>query len=43
MMRKGLISSDTIMSHWFPLSEGHKAFELMDGYHDGVVKPVVEL
>lgn len=43
MMRRGLISSDTIMTHWFSLADGHKAFELMESREDGVIKPVVEL
>ncbi len=43
MMKRGLIRSDSIMTHSMPLSEGHKAFEMMANYADGVIKPVVEL
>ena len=43
MMKRGLICSDSIMTHSMPLSQGHKAFEMMAEYADGVIKPVVEL
>lgn len=43
LMKRGLIRSDSIMTHSMPMSEGHKAFEMMAEYADGVIKPVVEL
>lgn len=43
LMKRGLIGSDTIMTHFVPLSDAHKAFEMMADCSDGVIKPVVEL
>ena len=42
MLERGVIRSDDIMSHRFPLERGQEAFEMMAGYRDGVIKPLIE-
>jgi L-iditol 2-dehydrogenase len=43
LMKRGLIRSDAIHSHFFPLHQGHKAFETMAEYSGNIIKPVIEL
>ena len=43
LIRRDQLKSEMFLSHFFPLSEGNKAFELLDVYGDGVIKPVIEL
>ena len=42
LLERGLIRSEDIMSHRFPLERGQEAFELFAGYRDGVIKPLIE-
>ena len=42
LLERGLIRSDDIMSHRFPLERGQEAFETMAAYSDGVIKPLIE-
>ncbi len=42
MLERGLIRSDAIISHRFPIERGQEAFEMMAAYRDGVIKPLIE-
>lgn len=42
MLNQGVIDSTDIMSHRFPLERGQEAFEMMEAYRDGVIKPLIE-
>lgn len=42
LIERGLIRSNDIMSHRFPLERGQEAFEMMAAYRDGVIKPLIE-
>ncbi len=42
LMKRGAIRSDSIISHRFPLEKGQEAFEMMESYRDGVIKPLIE-
>ncbi len=42
LLSRGLIATDSFVSHRFPMSQGDKAFETVAEYADGVVKAVVE-
>ena len=42
MLERGLIHSDTIISHRFPIERGQEAFEMMAAYREGVIKPLIE-
>ena len=42
LVERGLIRSDDFMSHRFPIERGQEAFEMMEGYADGVIKPMIE-
>ncbi len=42
LMRRGAVRSDSIISHRFPLEKGQEAFETMEAYRDGVIKPLIE-
>ena len=42
LMKRGVIRSDSIVSHRFPLEKGQEAFEAMEAYRDGVIKPLIE-
>ncbi len=41
LLERGLLRSDDIMSHRFPLERGQEAFELFADYRDGVIKPLI--
>jgi L-iditol 2-dehydrogenase len=43
LIEEGKIDPASILSHRFPLSEGHRAFATMGDYADGVIKPLIEL
>jgi L-iditol 2-dehydrogenase len=43
MLRRGQIDTARFVSHRFPLERGHKAFETIAEYSDGVIKAIVEL
>ncbi len=43
LLSRGLIPTETFVSHRFPLERGDQAFETVAAYADGVVKAVVEL
>lgn len=42
LVADGLIDVNAIVTHTLPLSQVRDAFELMDGYHGGVLKVVLE-
>jgi len=42
LIREGAVRSDWIVTHRVPFEQGHRAFEMMANYSDGVIKPVVE-
>lgn len=42
LLKRGLIRSEDIISHRFPLERGQEAFETMAGYREGVLKPLIE-
>ena len=42
LLKRGAIRSDSIVSHRFPLEKGQEAFETMEAYRDGVIKPLIE-
>ena len=42
LLERGLIRSADIMSHRFPLERGQEAFEMIAGYRDEVIKPLIE-
>ena len=43
LIEAGKIDPASILSHRFSLAEGHRAFETMSEYSDGVIKPLIEL
>ena len=42
LLKRGLIRSEDIISHRFPLERGQEAFETMAEYREGVLKPLIE-
>lgn len=42
LIERGLVRSEDIMSHRYPLERGQEAFETMAAYRDGVIKPLIE-
>lgn len=42
LLKRGLVRSEDIISHRFPLEQGQEAFETMAGYREGVIKPLIE-
>jgi L-iditol 2-dehydrogenase len=40
---RGTVNLDRLATHHFPLAEAQAAFELVDGYRDGVLKALVHL
>lgn len=43
LLEDGRLDPASILSHRYPLSEGHRAFATMGEYADGVIKPWIEL
>ena len=43
MMHNGTIDASSMVTHRFPLSEAAKAFDLVAGYRDGVMKAMIDL
>jgi L-iditol 2-dehydrogenase len=43
MLDEGRIDAAALLTHHFPLAEIREAFELVAGYHDGVIKAVLDL
>ena len=43
LIGSGQINVDFMITHRFPLEETQKAFELVAGYHDGVIKAMVSV
>ncbi len=43
LLASGKVRLDTLITHRFPLEETGKAFELVAGYKDGVMKAMIEL
>ena len=42
LLKRGLIRSEDVISHRFPLEQGQEAFETMAEYREGVIKPLIE-
>ena len=42
MLKRGVISSDPFLSHRFPIERGQEAFDMMEAYEGGVIKPLIE-
>ncbi|MDE0623623.1 MAG: zinc-binding dehydrogenase [Bryobacterales bacterium] len=42
LLKRGLIRSEDIISHHFPLERGQEAFETMAEYREGVIKPLIQ-
>ncbi len=42
LLKRGAIRSSDIISHSFPLERGQEAFDTMQEYRDGVIKPLIE-
>jgi threonine dehydrogenase-like Zn-dependent dehydrogenase len=43
MLDRNQIDAAPLLTHRFPLAEIRDAFELVAGYHDGVIKAVLDL
>ena len=43
LIARGVVKVDPLVTHHFPLAETAAAFEMVAGYHDGVVKAIVDL
>jgi len=43
LLQKGLVTTDGIVTHRFPLHRLQEAFELVDSYEDGVIKAMIEV
>jgi L-iditol 2-dehydrogenase len=42
MMKNGTISIDNMVTHRFPFNRTKEAFDLVAGYHDGVMKAMID-
>lgn len=42
LLKRGLVRSQDIISHSFPIERGQEAFETMADYREGVIKPLIE-
>ncbi len=42
LIRRGVINTGDIISHRFPIERGQEAFDMMAGYREGVIKPLIE-
>jgi L-iditol 2-dehydrogenase len=42
LLKRGLVRSEDIISHRFPLEQGQEAFETMADFREGVIKPLIE-
>jgi L-iditol 2-dehydrogenase len=42
MMKNGTINIDNMVTHRFPFSKTKEAFDLVAGYHDGVMKAMID-
>ena len=42
MLKRGVIRSDAIISHRFSMENGQEAFDTMQSYRDGIIKPLIE-
>jgi threonine dehydrogenase-like Zn-dependent dehydrogenase len=43
LVASGKVNTDFMITHRFPLEQTQKAFELVAGYHDGVIKAMVSV
>jgi L-iditol 2-dehydrogenase len=43
LVASGQVSVDFMITHHFPLEQTQKAFDLVAGYHDGVIKTMINL
>jgi len=43
LIETGQVSVDFMVTHHFPLEEAQKAFDLVAGYHDSVIKAMIDL
>jgi L-iditol 2-dehydrogenase len=43
LIKNGQVDVDFMVTHHFPLEETKKAFDLVSGYHDGVIKAMISL
>jgi threonine dehydrogenase-like Zn-dependent dehydrogenase len=43
LIKSGQVNVDFMITHHFPLEETKKAFDLVAGYHDGVIKAMISL
>lgn len=43
LLARGVLRSDDIISHRFPLERGQEAFEMVAAYREGVIKPLIEI
>jgi L-iditol 2-dehydrogenase len=43
MVRSGAVDVDAVATHVFPLERIDEAFEVVDGYQDGVLRAVIEI
>jgi len=43
LIASGKVNVDFMVTHHFPLEETQKAFDLVAGYHDGVIKAMISM
>ncbi len=43
LIASGKVNADFMITHRFPLEQTQKAFDLVAGYHDGVIKAMISL
>jgi len=43
LIASGKVNTDFMITHRFPLEQTKKAFDLVSGYHDGVIKAMISL
>ena len=43
MISSGAVNVDPLVTHHFSLAQAQEAFNLVDGYHDGVVKAIIHV